>query len=695
MRPLDYTFDDPLGLPDGWVNSSLTPVSNIITNLRSMYNYDISRARTQQEIDALTQSQLDAMTQTDIERDIVVRGEYWEVAGTGFVNSYDWLNIPDSIPAGSPEIGATSTDEFSPQYTMRRALRLTATGDAIDADITSSIDDTESVVAGAVNLEDDNLPVLVVFTAGDILLTDMTAANSYIQLSSAEDGGFSDSDYLSAAVDFTTADVYSQTLEAAMSDFTTGAGASFDLSQVRGFTMHIEASAPTAGDKLAIQGVFAAAGASAIIDSLAPAIVETRRSILHFSSTGLYRGEGDENDFTMVDCTFDVFFSTSYEHLPEGGPSHGIIIGVRAPATISVILSWSDENTYFSIADTGSYTYYDYSPTVLDNSVDEYIDTDGGGHHTGVGIDNDVGRYCLRLTLTGSTVEAAVLQSNSRNEVIGSPIMNFSAMAPDIIASSGRVSLFTSLGNGFITAIRSENYGFATLKTVEMPSYTPIDGAQLFAASAPPLNSFTEWSWLYPPEEEVDYNNTPSGLGSAKASVGLLSNPIYVRDWTKTSLDFKVWVDDGSSNVVPEIVMTSLSVDTSGSRPVVHIPLPSVRANQWNDVSIDLTRFANLNPGLWYTLAFEGRGTTFAVDSMAVNQIAVDWGVRADPDQPFRSFGNLVNSGRGAVHLGRERGTSLQLQATALTQDAWVASYRLMPRHAQLGLPLYDESYRS
>jgi hypothetical protein len=37
----------------------------------------------------------------------------------------------------------------------------------------------------------------------------------------------------------------------------------------------------------------------------------------------------------------------------------------------------------------------------------------------------------------------------------------------------------------------------------------------------------------------------------------------------------------------------------------------------------------------------------------------------------------------------------LELKAEALTLDAWVSSFKLFPRYAELGLPVYDQGFET
>lgn len=928
MRPLRDTFNSPIGFFDGW-DPAITPwvATNKHVDLRSFYNYDISRARTQQELDALTQEQLNAMSQRAIERVITLRGEYWSVTGDGFVNSYDWHDVPDSIPAGSPTCGAIA------DLGNWRGLTLTTTADAIDADIVSSILQDDTIDApSAIDISEDAIGVgatLSLIMHGDMDFADFTAANSFIQLSSATDGGFDDLDACTAEIAFTeSASLEDTVLLLSVADVVFGAGAAFDLTQVRGVKIHLEASAGTAdraihllalrmlgadwtwesldmetrrsiaypppppsvdipayesrtlalepiawyrmsegdtqtmldhsgndrhltvshpdwwtpsvepsllpwssnpaarptlyartfdadlnppefttallfkldidsatgfdrslvhnsgspygwrlqittsGHLRAMLGTNGGLGSETLLLSADPisegdvhsavltydgttaclyldgsletsevttyapltatqtmqlnstavideviltdyALTSDEVSTLYaqgvpgvtdLSSSGiLIKGVGDSEDFRLTDGSIDIHFSTGGGAVESGQNSIALLARESddADTLTRIQFGWDSAGCSLEVAREDSGTpavlIAQTSDVILNRATDERIVEvihDDGTDYLGYGVDDDAGRYCMRTTLVGNNIEVRILPSNARNAIIGPAVATFDVTNTSLLPLNGRVGIQTNFldRDAFIDEIRPGSYGYATLRTLPAASYTPVDGAQLIASASQPENLFRAWQWLRPQERRIDYGNTRSGLGASVATVGLMSNPIWIRDWTKTSVHFDLWITDSSADKTPTLSLQSLLSDEDGNPIIMKIPLPSLRANQWNPIAIDLGRFANQHPGVWYTLAIEGRGEEFAVDSMRVDQVAVDWAIRADEDQPWRSFGNLTNAERGAVHLGRERGKAIQLQATALTRDAWISHLRLLPRYAQLGLPLYDES---
>ena len=132
-----------------------------------------------------------------------------------------------------------------------------------------------------------------------------------------------------------------------------------------------------------------------------------------------------------------------------------------------------------------------------------------------------------------------------------------------------------------------------------------------------------------------------------------------------------------------------------------NLTMPRLQPAQWNSLHFDLGIFRQLLTGVGYSISIlpatdpDKPLGNFWVDSTVLGRRRVSWSVRATTNGPWREFRDLVNKPNGAVHFpSAERGTQLQLKADALTQDAWVSSFKVFPRHAELGLPIYDQAFQ-
>jgi hypothetical protein len=193
----------------------------------------------------------------------------------------------------------------------------------------------------------------------------------------------------------------------------------------------------------------------------------------------------------------------------------------------------------------------------------------------------------------------------------------------------------------------------------------------------------------------IDQTKTVSGTGSYRTAIGVTSNQFIVDDWEQTYLRLAIWV----SNNVTLANQPVIEVNGSASHSLV---VPKLQPSQWNYLDFDLTLLRDLITGSPYTISIEVAPEpdrplgNFWVDSTMVGRRRVAWSARAQANAPFRPFYGLVNEPNGALHFRpSERGKELQLQAVALTTDAWVSSFKLFPRYAELGLPVYDRGFET
>jgi hypothetical protein len=718
MRQIADNFNSDIAYLDEWTlpgNGSGTWIDdNKHVDLRSFINYDIERLRSQAELDQYTQEALEEapfITQRNLRYAISVSGEYWSVTGTGFVNSYDWDNPPGPIPAGAPFVGIMSEGW--------RGMELTTTTAAVAVDLISSIPyDAGRPDTAGIDVSSGALgagAALSIVMRGDLNRASYTAASSYVQLSSAADGGFGSAADCTAQIPFTsnTSGVNTE-LRIPMTSMVSGAGAAFDPSKVRGVKIHLVKGSGSAGQKLRIQGIRVVGSAWTVKDL----DMETRRGILVApvpldgvtytgTKTTIVRGttgntDGEDNLF--VDGTLQTFFSPGGARSLSASPSQvGIMFREYDNSSIDygwfmAVVTWQqvggDLHLLRMVNGTVT-TIGTVSIASLDRPTDEDLNEPSG-------IDSEQGRYCLQVTALGSNFELRLFESTSQDEINGSAIAVLDVTDTRLVTRRGRTGLYFAAADhdSFIDQFEAGVVGYATVRTEVMESYTPADGAQLTASFSEDANLFTEFIWLEPDEIFVDNTKTLSGLGSFRSKSGVMANQFLVEDWNETRVEFDIWVPStfNSANQ-PTIVMRAADLDESGDEILLFIPLPSLRANQWNHVNIDLARFANQNPGLFYTLTIQpkepGAGY-FWIDNMRIARRQVEWSFRTGPDFPWRSFRDMVNDEHKALQLPiSERGRMIQLQGIALTPDAWIAHTRLLPRYARLGLPLYDQGFQT
>lgn len=356
---------------------------------------------------------------------------------------------------------------------------------------------------------------------------------------------------------------------------------------------------------------------------------------------------------------------------------------------IRTTLKWNHKETLIVVAKesyASGVTTVQYTETVNLNMVLETLNA----------LDSGIGRYLLRGNIVGTTLTVDLYDTDAANN-IGSNLFTHTFKNEALEVIGGRVGINTSFihRDAFIDELSAASTGFATLRTKTFPSRTPVDGAQLTASFSVDENLFRDFRWIDPAEEYIDQTKTLSGRGSFRTSKGYYTNSVLIEDWNHTYVSMNVWVGQNVTDTnQPALYLRSGAGE-------VEVLLPTLQPNQWNAVHVDLSTLIDEQTGLFYTFVVQPKDYDtalgyFWIDNMKIGRRLVDWQVRATENGVWRSFFGAVNQPDAGLHLpGTERGTELQLQAVALTPEAWVASYTLKPRYAQLGLPVYDVAYET
>jgi hypothetical protein len=320
------------------------------------------------------------------------------------------------------------------------------------------------------------------------------------------------------------------------------------------------------------------------------------------------------------------------------------------------------------------------------------------------------GWYLFKAQLQNSTITTYLYSTDSSGLVPTTPIWSNAAVtvsdAVNFPPVQGRVGWFAHF-NDFDVQLdewEAAATAFSSFTTKVFASHTPVDGAQLVATYSGDNNLFSFFSGA---DTEQDSNRTLSGSPSWAASTTMESNIAQIDDWTHTYLDFDIFTPStmttDSQPVIyvqqvasgpPGTLVPLLSSTTQQGSVNPRVLVEDFTYGQWTHVTIPLTQVADLITGnyhfVWAPLA-GAETTTWWIDNMKIGRQTIEWEVKARADiATWRPFGIMVNDPNGAVHFPRsERGTELQLQCRALTEDAWVSNYTLKPHYAQLGRPVY------
>lgn len=305
----------------------------------------------------------------------------------------------------------------------------------------------------------------------------------------------------------------------------------------------------------------------------------------------------------------------------------------------------------------------------------------------------DPGLYAFTAKLVGKTLEAK-LDAVNRSRTVQNTIWSLAPQSDNELAyANGRMGFYALLldRDAYVDAVVQAPVGYATLRTAVYETRDPVDGARLQAIYAPDADLFQE---LIGTDAFVDQTKTVSGKGGVRTRIGVQTNQFIADDWFETYLEAAIWVPGN----VTRLNQPGISLDAAGTEyPLL---LPALQPSQWNRLRLELRQFKDLVTGNPYSFLFKPPTDPdtplgyFWVDAVKIGRRKVAWSVRAAKDAQFRRFYGLVNQPRGAVHFNpNERGRFLQLQAEALTSDAWVSEFTLFPHYAELGLPLYDQGF--
>lgn len=278
----------------------------------------------------------------------------------------------------------------------------------------------------------------------------------------------------------------------------------------------------------------------------------------------------------------------------------------------------------------------------------------------------------------------------------------------------GRIGWYAEFSDldAHISSFNLESAAYASMTTKTFISETPVDGAQIFTVDSGDKNLFTGFTSLNVEDEVlIDNQKSLSGQGSlvfhslgGSFRPGVQSNEFFVEDWNHLFIEFDIWIPKRfKTNVLrPKLWLLPAEheKDTVGSY-TGQVPDDAVAfdfvAGAWSHVSIDFRNISAKNGAYRLIIGADGDGNTSAsaafkgrwwFDNVRINRQTVEWELRATdaPNNTWVPFRRNTNLKYGALHLSEDRaGRKIELQAKALTEDAWIAEYTLLPRYVSPG----------
>jgi hypothetical protein len=363
--------------------------------------------------------------------------------------------------------------------------------------------------------------------------------------------------------------------------------------------------------------------------------------------------------------------------------------------------------------------------------------------------------YLMTCSVEDSSARVRIYQLNPDKSVKQEPVFDSTLIEDDGVfrRRKGRVGWKATLGdaNAYVRSIRPRNIVFAEYKSAPLMSFTPVDGAQLFAAFSSNEELWNREFTLYPPEtnaarlsrdtvrttdieipgqQEGDSDKLSFRVDTtgAERKVGIATGPIRFSNFSQAEIHFSIWFSgqpqtrekketkvpaafpgrikfapffpSGGYTTISETPVGNIEARlVSEEGTVVPLTMPELEPNQWQKVILRIPEEQIVQTGKYYLQILQPTlfATTWWVDAIFIFERAVQWSARSVVSDPWNSiyapwtdFREIVNVNHKGILLS-PRGKELQLRARALRQDAIVKAPKIVPRYASLGRLVWPE----
>jgi hypothetical protein len=586
---------------------------------------------------------------------------------------------------------------------------------------------------------------------------DIGASGCYVQFTSDPLGKFSDQDGNSSAESvpvyfednlyYNAGEVNSGDVEflAAMTDFENGAGASFNFSMITAVRILFKGIMPSSASSIKIMGIRAidesrfisnqwfAAEINTLEQTVVPPCLgysQTETAICSMISGA--RTDTIASDPSPIDSKQGIIFQTG---LGASTDYNKIMIFAREQEFDDLQKStWLTSEYQFNMTpDSALRRYKTLRVKSTTPTTPLFWDVHPGGvyedsYYAGLsGIS-----YLPELAGERNYQISAIFSGNS----IGTQIEELTAAeqpqrvvydAPSVSSEhwnpvSGRIGWYVEFADKDMTvsAFDLESAAYAVLRTKQFVSETPVEGAQLFTVDSGDKNLFERFSPLSPLDRVyVDNQKTSSGSSSyvfesfgRSKNPGVISNQFTVNDWNHIYIEFDIWVprDLKTLEKRPRFALRPLEQPEGTNGADVFsgiVPLNAPIAfdfvpGAWSHVAFDMRGTQAKNGDYYLTVLSNGDGdqdlssfrNKWWIDNVQINTQTIEWELRAVENGSWSPFRKNVNRQYGALHLSENQiGKNIQLQARALTEEAWIAEYTLIPKYISSGRILNTNVY--
>lgn len=351
--------------------------------------------------------------------------------------------------------------------------------------------------------------------------------------------------------------------------------------------------------------------------------------------------------------------------------------------------------------------------------------------------------YLMVCSLEDSGARVRIFELNKDKSIIQEPLFDSTLIEDDGVfrRRQGRVGWKALLADNdaYVHSIRPRNIVFAEYKSAALVSFTPVDGAQLFANFTGNEELWNQGFNITPRTSKGvvltrDKSRTLSGesfrvdTDGTEKNVGISTDLIEFIDFTQAEIRFFLWfageprtvetveVKHPSSSpgprkfppFFPSKGFTTFNQEMLGNLnaqlvseegTVIPLPMPELETNQWQEVTLRVPTSEIIQTGKYYVQILQPTliASSWWVDNISIFERSVQWSARSVISDPWKSnyapwtdFREIVNVNRKGILLS-PRGKELQLRARALRQNATIKSPKVIPRYASLGRLVWPE----
>lgn len=346
--------------------------------------------------------------------------------------------------------------------------------------------------------------------------------------------------------------------------------------------------------------------------------------------------------------------------------------------------------------------------------------------------------YLMVCSLEDSGARVRIFLLNKDKSINQEPLFDSTLIEDDGVfrRCQGRIGWKAVLADNdaYIHSIRPRSVVFAEYKSTPLTSFTPVDGAQLFANFTGNEELWNQGFHITPAKSKGvvltrDKTRALSGesfrvdTNGTEKNVGVSTDLIEFIDFNQAEIRFALWFAGEPrtiETIIQEPVFPSLKLYppffpsqgntqeifgnliaqlVSEEGTIIPLSMPQLETNQWQEVVLRIPTDKIIHTGKYYVQILQPTliASSWWIDNISIFERSVQWSARSVVSDPWNSnyapwtdFREIINVNRKGILLS-PRGKNLQLRARALRQNATIKSPKIIPRYASLGRLVWPE----